>query len=401
MEKSVTNEQFDMAKQLAATATAIARKSKDLAFIKETGVRIRAIAKEMADVQEAQTRVVGAVEILDKTPTDPAANLAVGRYRCFTKNQWNQGLPLLALGSDAALKDLAIAELKEVSDAAEQAKLGDAWWDLAQQEQEMVKQRLQRRAAYWYERALPELAGLAKDKAEKRMHLLNSSQSDENAASALPSSAYVAAAPAPRPNEPPSSKAKKQDKAKDVPGKWLVLLRSTDPRAWNRDVNRGAIDYAISLDKVPGDIRFLRLSCVVKKNAVPCVILPMSRERLTQCSENEDRVFGWNGTAAEEGPACDLGIYNNQWKINQDGVVHVRTRNDCAGWGFGFLRLNVNRRVTTARAHGGLSEHVVHENPEGQGYSWAGKTLPGPVVFEIAVTALDLSDAESKRLLKK
>jgi len=56
--------------------------------------------------------------------------MAVGSYRCFMRNQWNKGIPMLALGNNPALKDLAVKELKGVTDAGEQAKLemlGGTW----------------------------------------------------------------------------------------------------------------------------------------------------------------------------------------------------------------------------------------------------------------------------------
>ncbi len=42
-------------------------------------------------------------EKLKESPDDPAANLAVGSYLCFNKDQWERGLPMLAKGSDPAL----------------------------------------------------------------------------------------------------------------------------------------------------------------------------------------------------------------------------------------------------------------------------------------------------------
>ena len=100
MEEAVTKEHYDTAKQLGTTATDLARKSKDATFIKETVARKGTIIKEMAEIQKAQAEVAEAVDALDKNPTDPAANLAVGKFCCFTKNQWDKGIPMLALGDD-------------------------------------------------------------------------------------------------------------------------------------------------------------------------------------------------------------------------------------------------------------------------------------------------------------
>jgi hypothetical protein len=51
--------------------------------------------------------------------------LLVGKYRCFVKSDWENGLLMLALGSDPKLKALAESELAEKPDTLE---LGHAWW---------------------------------------------------------------------------------------------------------------------------------------------------------------------------------------------------------------------------------------------------------------------------------
>ena len=51
-----------------------------------------------------------ALATLKTNPTDPEANLVVGKYHCFVKDEWEKGLPMLLKGNDAALKELATAE---------------------------------------------------------------------------------------------------------------------------------------------------------------------------------------------------------------------------------------------------------------------------------------------------
>jgi len=65
---------------------------------------------------------------LAKKPDDPEANFTAGKYLCLVKGDWDKGLPLLAKGSDAKLKELAQKELAGPKDAAEQAAVGDGWW---------------------------------------------------------------------------------------------------------------------------------------------------------------------------------------------------------------------------------------------------------------------------------
>jgi hypothetical protein len=72
-----------------------------------------------------------AIERLAAEPDAEDANAVVGRYLCFTKRDWNKGLPSLAKGSDDQLRKLAQRELAvqasgDVSGALEAA---GAWWD--------------------------------------------------------------------------------------------------------------------------------------------------------------------------------------------------------------------------------------------------------------------------------
>lgn len=76
---------------------------------------------------------------------------------------------MLALGSDAKLKDLASKDLAEPSAAADQVEIGDGWWELAENENRISKAELQKRAGYWYQIALPNLTGLTKVRVEKRL----------------------------------------------------------------------------------------------------------------------------------------------------------------------------------------------------------------------------------------
>src|SRR6185436_20541711 len=100
---------------------------------------------------------------LEAKPADPAANLQVGAFRCFYKHDWSGGLPLLALGSDKALSDLAAAELR---DNADPLAVADGWWKYASTQKDSRALSIRRHAADWYRLALPNLAGLARARVE-------------------------------------------------------------------------------------------------------------------------------------------------------------------------------------------------------------------------------------------
>jgi hypothetical protein len=111
--------------------------------------------------------VKAAQALLDEKPLDPEANLAVGRYRVLVKGDWDRGVPMLALASDAKLKELAVMELDPSPTAENQVKLAKAWEDYAASLEASAKDRAEGRALFWYARVLPQLAGLQKLEVEK------------------------------------------------------------------------------------------------------------------------------------------------------------------------------------------------------------------------------------------
>jgi hypothetical protein len=92
---------------------------------------------------------------------------------------------------------------------------------------------------------------------------------------------------------------------------------------------------------------------------------------------SDDGKYGWNGTNQFHWRAHYLGIYHTIWQSNDRGGAATRPNPYTGGWGFGgpiFTRE--------------------------QCYAWNGKKIE-KTVFEIAVKSEALTDAESKKLLKK
>lgn len=156
----MTADMFEEAEQVGKIAVATARKARDTKLIKKVVVR----NKEIQGIAEAYEQAKAAKKTLDTNPGDPEANVAVGKYLCFVKGDWDKGLPMLASGSDEKLKALAVKELKGATGADAEVAVGDGWWDLRDKEE-----RAKQRAVYWYKKALPGLTGLVKDKANSRL----------------------------------------------------------------------------------------------------------------------------------------------------------------------------------------------------------------------------------------
>jgi hypothetical protein len=148
-------DEYDLALSLCESARSFAQKGREHALGKELSAKIGELKKRELTFREYRD----ALAVLEKNPTDPGANLAAGRRVCFVSGEWERGLPMLALGSDAGLKAVATKDLGGAKSAEEQAELGDAWWTLAEKRPGPECDALRQRAGFWYRQAEPKLAG--------------------------------------------------------------------------------------------------------------------------------------------------------------------------------------------------------------------------------------------------
>ena len=112
--------------------------------------------------------VQGALATLREDPVDPEANLELGRYHCFARGNWEEGIPYLALGSDANLRQAARLELNLVPASVELKRVADAWWECDFSASDPAIHATRQRAAFWYTIAAVELTGISKTTAERR-----------------------------------------------------------------------------------------------------------------------------------------------------------------------------------------------------------------------------------------
>jgi hypothetical protein len=158
-------DRYSVAKELGEAAIESARDARDTALIKRIQARMEII--EQLDAAHRETEE-SRLTLVDK-PTDPAANLAVGKFYGYLKGQWEKAIPMLALGSDPKLQELAKKELQGVASAEEQATLGDGWWELSEAAEGLAQEHLREHTAFLYAKAAPKLAGLRKAAVEKRL----------------------------------------------------------------------------------------------------------------------------------------------------------------------------------------------------------------------------------------
>ena len=152
---------------------------------------------ELQTAQQQFQQYRDALAVLNDDPVEPEANLTAGRYLCFVQGDWELGVPMLALGSDEPLKNVAVMELQGEETAEQQAAIGDAWWDVAETREGPERDLLRLRAGSWYRRAAPQLAGLAGLRVKQRLEELAKLDREIPAAPTRPDSSAPPLAVAP------------------------------------------------------------------------------------------------------------------------------------------------------------------------------------------------------------
>ena len=164
IDRAVAQEKYEVAEQLLAIGRRGASKAQDSILSQRIGWR----ATKLREQKAAYDEVIEPLEVLKTQPKDPQALLAVGRYRCFYQDDWRDGLPMIAKGSEPAYSSVARLELADQGNSDDQLKLADAW-DALGKADEKQRANCDRRAKMWYARALPGLRGINKAKVEKKL----------------------------------------------------------------------------------------------------------------------------------------------------------------------------------------------------------------------------------------
>lgn len=321
------------ANEAAAQAAVAARRLKN----KESIAAAAQVLAEIRATEKVAGRETKLREAARADDASPKAYRELGEFLCFLKDDWPQGLPWLAKGDDAAMKRLALMEMKPALSPADHLALAEAWAAFAETARADAKVGAKARARHHYTEILPVVRGLEKAKVEKNLAEL-SQDLDRNS-------------------------------------RWLVIFRGADPAIWNTDHQKDRRQFAMPLAIVPKGIRYLRM----KNPQGSQVIVPVTADQLA--ADVTIGRYGWQGTKNAFHGGMLLGIYDQQTNVeNQRGQVCIR--HDAAvnalrtGWGFGT---------------------AVHESKTKT--CWQG-TPTGNETVEISVTVQDLTPADAKFLLK-
>lgn len=179
VDEAVQANRFAEATRASNLIVAAARSAKNTEALKNAF----STKRHVADLARQYAKVMLAQRMLVKTPENPGANLVIGQWLCFEKNDWEKGLPSLAKSSDFALSTLAKSELGQPEDAATQIKIADQWWKIGETKPLRTKANLRRHSGGWYAKAAPNVSGLVQKKIEDRLAQLDKAESQAVVAS--------------------------------------------------------------------------------------------------------------------------------------------------------------------------------------------------------------------------
>ncbi len=164
--KAIGDGRFDAALSLNAIESRVAAKV-------ASPTAVTTASKHQSKIQEFVKEFetfIDAQKLLQVNPDNPDALKTVGGYKCFVLGEWDSGLQMLVRTNDAALRRLAASDLDKESD---KVMLAHDWFAYGEQSSGQAKEGALRRAAYWYQHAMPNITGLSKKLATSNLNTIN------------------------------------------------------------------------------------------------------------------------------------------------------------------------------------------------------------------------------------
>lgn len=160
---AVVADDYSLALRAASEAESVGRRARDHAFeiaMRTRSSEVRELEREWRGMN-AETQGAGA--------PGPAANLAMGKFYCFEKGDWDRGLPMLAKAEDVSMGPLARMDLATMTASELALPCADGWWKISESLTGRAKSVVRYHAAELYRNALDALKGLEKLKIEHRI----------------------------------------------------------------------------------------------------------------------------------------------------------------------------------------------------------------------------------------
>lgn len=139
---------------------------------REAAYQWKMLSERVKTGKQIFPKIANQVEVLSKDPDDAKANYLVGWYFCLIKDNWNEGLQMLAQSNNDELRNLAQLEAQTDMSLIRHLRIADSWWDYAEQhkDEDLAFEASLRRARKWYTSAAIGLAdGLDRIRANNRL----------------------------------------------------------------------------------------------------------------------------------------------------------------------------------------------------------------------------------------
>lgn len=102
---------FDVADDALKVASAASSKVRDAELRKQITAKRKDVEKARKQADHTEHELAAAKKSLNADQNDPAANEALGKHLCFTRNDWSTGLKHLGKSSDDNLRKLSLADM--------------------------------------------------------------------------------------------------------------------------------------------------------------------------------------------------------------------------------------------------------------------------------------------------
>jgi serine/threonine protein kinase len=120
------------------------------------------LKEDFRKVSDHYQRIKQFEQTLLRDPANAKANLEMGKYFCFAKNDWRKGLPMISSAKNTHFSSIADNDLEELeqadkgknTEAEKKIKLADRWWDVSDLVAEQDRLPCRERSKYWYLKAL-------------------------------------------------------------------------------------------------------------------------------------------------------------------------------------------------------------------------------------------------------
>jgi uncharacterized protein YkwD len=169
IDDAIAADDYAVAGRVVALATEFAPSLADVEFAGEAVKSKRKIAQ----FEAAFRRATAAREKLVSSANDGPANSGVGNYLCYLQGKWDEGLPHLAKGEDAAAKKAASLDLAAPTSVEARQAVADAWWTVAGRQDGIAKAQVMLRARHWYDQVRETADAELQDKLRARMDMID------------------------------------------------------------------------------------------------------------------------------------------------------------------------------------------------------------------------------------